>query len=203
MLDILSRSKVIPVIRIDDIQSALPLAESLIDGGLNVLEITLRTPVALDAIKQIKERFPLVSVGAGTVISPLDMQQATEAGADFCVSPGSTTPLIEYATSLKCNWLPGVATPSEMMNLFESGFLYQKLFPADAVGGVKLLKSVAGPLPQIQFCPTGGINENSASDYLELNNVVCVGGSWMLPAESIEARNWPEIMRLAKIASQL
>jgi len=200
---ILRRSPVIPVIVIDELSDVEPLAEALIAGGLRVLEVTLRTEVAAQATALLKSNYPELIVGTGTVINEEHIQQSIEAGADFMVSPGCTRRLIEIALEKDINFLPGASTPSEAMTLYEAGFNYQKFFPAEAAGGVRMLKAMAGPLPQIRFCPTGGITTNKAEDYLSLKNVVCVGGSWMVDKQLIKTKNWTEIKKLAHQASQL
>lgn len=201
--DIMSRSPVIPVLVIDDLADAVPLAQALVDGGLTVLEITLRTRVALDAITVIKQAVPNATVGAGTVINAETFATARTAGAEFIVTPGCTPALLAAAQHAGVPFLPGVNTPSEAMLLLEQGIRAMKFFPAAAAGGIAMLKALAGPLPQIRFCPTGGIHPGNARDYLALPNVACVGGSWMAPAELITRGNWQEITRLAREAAAL
>ncbi len=200
---VMTAAPVVPVMVIDDLNHAVPLAQALTKGGLKALEITLRTPVALDAIKAIKEAMPEAMVGAGTIVRPQDMDAALEAGASFLVSPGTTPLLADEAATCGVPMLPGVATPSEAMQLLEKGFTHLKFFPAEAAGGVAMLKSMGGPLPQITFCPTGGINLNNAHDYLDLANVACIGGSWMAPRDLVEAEAWDEIEALARGAAAL
>ncbi len=200
---IMTTSPVIPVIVIDNIDDAVPMAEALVKGGLTVLEVTLRTHCGLQAISKIKQAIPEAIVGAGTVITAQDVSNAKEAGAEFLVSPGNTTALVEAASQQKIPLLPGVATPSEAMALLERGISHMKFFPAQAAGGTAMLKSIFGPLPQIKFCPTGGISEAIAADYLALDNVLCIGGSWMLDKTAIQAKNWDAIEALARTASQL
>lgn len=200
---IMTASPVIAVIVIDDIDDAVPLASALVKGGLTVLEVTLRTACALAAISKIKAEVPDAIVGAGTIISPEDLANAIAAGAEFLVSPGYTDELIAAALQQSATLLPGVATPSEAMVLLAKGFRYMKFFPAQAAGGVAMLKSIAGPLPQIKFCPTGGIDESNASTYLALDNVLCVGGSWMLDKALIKAKDWGAIEQRARAAAQL
>lgn len=189
----------IPVIVIDDIQHAVPMAKALVAGGIHLLEVTLRTPAGLEAIKQINHQVPDAIVGAGTVCTADDYQQAIDAGAQFIVSPGLTTELIEKAQIVeqKGNWkgvfLPGVATASEVMTARSAGFKQLKCFPATAIGGDKLLKAWAGPFPDIQFCPTGGISLDNYQEYTALSNVMCVGGSWLTEKHLLEAENWQEI----------
>ncbi len=201
--DIMQTSPVIPVMVINRLEHAVPLAHALVDGGLRVLEITLRTPVALEAIKQIKADVPGAIVGAGTVINTETLQQAIDAGSEFLVSPGVTENLIDAALASGVPILPGVISPSEVMRLLEKGISAMKFFPAEAAGGVPMLKSIGGPLPQVTFCPTGGVNPNNATEYLALKNVACVGGSWMAPAELVDAEDWNEITVRARKAAQL
>jgi len=189
---------------VERIEDAVPLAQALYNGGLKVLEITLRTPCALDAISAMVEALPEDAViGAGTIITPDDLEKAVKAGSKFLVSPGTTPALIEAAKSSSVPLLPGVATPTEAMNLLVQGFSSLKFFPAEAAGGVAMLKSIGGPLPQITFCPTGGIDLAKAPSYLALPNVACVGGTWMAPKELMKAGRWDEIERLAREAASL
>jgi 2-dehydro-3-deoxyphosphogluconate aldolase/(4S)-4-hydroxy-2-oxoglutarate aldolase len=193
---------VIPVLVIDDINHALPLAEALVAGGLPVLEVTLRTPCALEAIA-IMAQVDGAVVGAGTVLTPTQMEEARKAGARFAVSPGATPALIDAARLNDMPLLPGAQTCSEVMALLEQGYTVQKFFPAEAIGGVAALKSITGPLPQVTFCPTGGISATRAPDYLALPNVECVGGSWVAPASAMRAGHWEEITALARAAAGL
>ncbi len=199
----MQQSKVIPVVVINHLEDAVPLANALIEGGLNILEVTLRTPIAIDAIKQIKRSVPNAIVGTGTVIDLDTFNASLEANVDFMVSPGSTDELLNAVAKQSIPLLPGVNSPSEVMKLMSLGFTEMKFFPAEAAGGVNMLKSIAGPLPQVTFCPTGGVNLSNAKDYLALDNVVCVGGTWMLDKQLIASKNWNEITRLAKEASEL
>jgi 2-dehydro-3-deoxyphosphogluconate aldolase/(4S)-4-hydroxy-2-oxoglutarate aldolase len=192
-------SPVIPVIVINALEDALPLAEALLAGGIGIMEITLRSQSALAAIETIRNNCPEMCVGAGTVNTPQRMQQAVEAGAQFLVCPGATSRLIETAKSYQTPLLPGASTASEAMKLFEQGYQHIKFFPAEAAGGSKMLKSLAGPLPQITFCPTGGIDMDNYLQYLELSNVVCVGSSWVANEAIIQERNWNEITRRSKL----
>lgn len=194
--NIMNTSPVIPVMVINKLEHAVPLANALVEGGLKVLEITLRTPVALEAIKKIKSEVPNAIVGAGTIINLKTFDSAIEAGAEFIVSPGVTSNLLDTALKSDIPILPGVITPSEVMNLLEKGITEMKFFPAEAAGGIPMVKSIGGPLPQITFCPTGGVSPKNAADYLALDNVACVGGSWMAPASLVDAENWTEIKRL-------
>ena len=200
---IMLTSPVIPVIVINDMDDAVPLAQALVNGGLKVLEVTLRTDLGLQAITKIKQAIPEAIVGAGTVITPNDVEKSLAAGAEFLVSPGSTAALIDAALDNAVPLLPGVATPSEAMTLLGRGIAHMKFFPAQAAGGIPMLKSIAGPLPQLKFCPTGGITEANAPDFLALANVLCVGGTWMLDKALIEARDWAGIEQKARAAAQL
>ncbi|WP_353056883.1 bifunctional 4-hydroxy-2-oxoglutarate aldolase/2-dehydro-3-deoxy-phosphogluconate aldolase [Microbulbifer sp. MLAF003] len=174
--DILQAAGVVPVLVIEQVEDALPLATALLEGGLNVLEVTLRTEAALGAVEQIAKHLPEAHVGTGTVLNSDDLRRSTDAGAGFMVSPGATEQLLAAADGSDVPLLPGAASASEVMRLFERGYRYQKFFPAQAAGGVPMLKSLAGPLAEVRFCPTGGVSPDNAADYLALNNVVCVGG---------------------------
>lgn len=201
---ILKIAPVIPVMVVERIEDAVPLATALYNGGLKVLEITLRTPCALDAIRAMVDALPDDAViGAGTILTPDDLEKAIAAGSKFLVSPGTTPALIEAAKKSSIPLLAGVATPTEAMRLYAEGFTHLKFFPAEAAGGVPMLKSIAGPLPQITFCPTGGIDLAKAPTYLALPNVACVGGTWMAPKELMKAGRWDEIERLAREAASL
>jgi 2-dehydro-3-deoxyphosphogluconate aldolase/(4S)-4-hydroxy-2-oxoglutarate aldolase len=200
IVSILTRAPVIPVLRIARVGDAVPLARALCEGGLTVLEVTLRTDAALDAIKTMARAIPEAVAGAGTVLTPSNMQRARDAGARFAVSPGLTEQLaLETALPL----LPGVATASEIMRGIELGFGHFKFFPAESSGGVSTVKSFAGPFANVRFCPTGGITAQIAPDYLALPNVICVGGSWMVPQAMIDAQDWNGIAALAKRAAAL
>lgn len=200
---IVAACKVMPVMVIEREADALPLAQALYKGGVKVLEITLRTAAALPAIRAIKQALPDCIVGAGTVIGPADVDAVQAAGVDFIVTPGTTAELRRALAQSGLPCLPGAATVSEMMALAEQGFHYQKFFPAVAAGGINYLKSVSGPLPQVKFCPTGGISPSSAPDFLALPNVVCVGGSWLAPAEVVSNGQWDAITQLAAESCQL
>lgn len=193
---------VIPVLVIDTLAQARPLAEALVAGGLPVLEVTLRTECALEAIAAMAEVEGAV-VGAGTVLSPAQMADAAGAGARFAVAPGATPALIDAARINALPLLPGAQTCSEIMVLLEQGYDVQKFFPAEAIGGAAALKSIAGPLPQVTFCPTGGISATRAPDYLSLPNVACVGGSWIAPKAALAANDWETVTRLAREAAAL
>lgn len=200
---LLDLAPVIPVVVLDDAADAVPLARALVTGGLPVIEVTLRTAAAPDAIRAIAEEVPEAVVGAGTVVTPEQARGAVEAGARFLVSPGCTDRLLEAMREQGVPALPGAATPSEVIALLERGVTEMKFFPAQAAGGTAYLKSLASPLPQARFCPTGGINEAAAAEYLALPNVGCVGGTWMLPGEAVAAGDWPRIRRLAESAAAL
>ena len=201
--DLLRAGAVMPVIVIHDAGLAVDLAAALVAGGIRTLEVTLRTPAALDAIRQIRDRVPGALVGAGTVLSPADWQHAQDAGSMFGISPGLTPALLAATRNSRLPFVPGVSTASEAMTALEAGFTALKLFPAEAVGGRALLKSLYGPLPQLLFCPTGGINLANAPSYLALPNVGCVGGSWLVPDAALAARDWNAITTLAREAAAL
>lgn len=195
--DLCALAPVIPVLVVGDAARARSLAEALIAGGLPVLEVTLRTPAALDAIAEMA-RVEGAIVGAGTLIAPSDAAAAAAAGARFGVSPGSSDALLAAAEGVGLPLLPGAATATEAMRLLERGYDMQKFFPAEAAGGVAALRAIGGPLPRIGFCPTGGIGPDNAVDYLSLPNVPCVGGSWVAPSAPIEAGDWGAIEALAR-----
>lgn len=201
--DIMNTSPVIPVMVINNVEQAVPLAHALVESGLKVLEITLRTPAALESIQAIKAEVPDAIVGAGTIIDSRTLQQSIAAGAEFLVSPGVTDSLLDEALASGVLLLPGVITPSEVMRLLERGITAMKFFPAQAAGGIPMLKAIGAPLPQVTFCPTGGVNPGNARDYLALANVACVGGSWMAPASLVDAEDWTEIKRLAVEAAAI
>jgi 2-dehydro-3-deoxyphosphogluconate aldolase / (4S)-4-hydroxy-2-oxoglutarate aldolase len=201
--DICRLGHVIPVIVIDDLDQAVPLAETLVEAGLGVLEITLRTPVALAAIEAIAKAVPQAILGAGTIRCAQDITAARAAGAVFGVSPGTPPDLRDAILSDGLPFLPGCATATEAMTLASAGFRLVKLFPAEPAGGVAFLRSLASPLPDLHFCPTGGIGPGNASAYLALPNVACVGGSWMLPADRLARRDWATLRDLASQAALL
>lgn len=193
---------VVPVLVIDDLSHARPIAEALVAGGLPALEVTLRTPAALDAIRAMAE-VPGGVVGAGTLLTPADVKAAKAAGAKFGVSPGATDRLIAACEDEGLPLLPGAATASEIMALLEKGYTVQKFFPAEQAGGAAYLKSIGSPIPQVSFCPTGGISLKLAPDYLGLKNILCVGGSWVAPKDAMARGDWAEITRLAREAAAL
>ena len=194
---------VVAVVVIERLADAVPMARALVAGGVRAIEVTLRTPVALDAMRAIAAEVEGAQVGAGTVITPADLAAAERAGARFAVSPGATATLVAAAADSALPWLPGVATASEAMAALERGHRHLKLFPAEAAGGTALLRGLHGPLPGLRFCPTGGITPASAGNYLALPNVACVGGSWLTPADRMAAGDWPRIEALAREASAL
>ena len=200
---LLDRAPVVPVIVIDDENVAVPLARALVAGGLPVLEVTLRTDCALSAIKLIAEQVPEAVVGAGTILTPADVSAAVDAGSRFLVSPGSTPRLLDAMLDSGVAALPAAATASEVIALLERGITNAKFFPARPAGGVPYLKSLAGPLPTVRFCPTGGIDLNTAPDFLALPNVACVGGSWVTPDDAVAAGDWGRVERLAREAAAL
>ncbi|NOD97463.1 bifunctional 4-hydroxy-2-oxoglutarate aldolase/2-dehydro-3-deoxy-phosphogluconate aldolase [Ruegeria sp. HKCCD6228] len=200
--EICALAPIVPVLVVDDAAQARPLAEALIAGGLPALEVTLRTPAALDAIKVMSE-VPGGVVGAGTLVTPEDVRAAKQAGALFGVSPGATDALIAACEAEDLPLLPGAATASEAMALLEKGYDMLKFFPAEASGGAPALKATGAPLPQISFCPTGGVSPSNASDYLSLPNVICAGGSWVAPKQLVENGDWAGIETLAREASKL
>ena len=193
---------VVPVLVIDDLTHAKPLAEALIKGGLPALEVTLRTPQALDAIRMMTE-VPGGHVGAGTLLTPADVKAAKAAGATFGVSPGATERLLDACAEHDLPLLPGAVTASEVMALLEKGYTVQKFFPAEQSGGAAFLKSIGSPIPQVSFCPTGGISLKNARDYLGLKNILCVGGSWVAPKEAMARGDWALITTLATEAAGL
>ena len=203
LLDIMHASAVIPVIAIDELAHAVPLAKALLAGGIRVLEVTLRTPHGLAAIRAIADAVPAAIVGVGTLTKPEEFAAARDAGAVFGVSPGLTAELISAARSSGLPLLPGVMTPSEVMVARAAGFLQLKLFPAVPAGGVGMLNAIAGPLPDVTFCPTGGISVETAPAFLACDNVACVGGSWLTPKDAIRAGDWARITALATAASAL
>ncbi|QIL89800.1 bifunctional 4-hydroxy-2-oxoglutarate aldolase/2-dehydro-3-deoxy-phosphogluconate aldolase [Microbulbifer sp. SH-1] len=203
LVPVLEQAGVVPVLVIDNVSDALPLAQALVEGGLNVLEVTLRTEAALAAVEEIAKHLPDAHVGTGTVLNAADIRRSVDAGATFMVSPGATEALLDAADGVAVPLLPGAANPSEVMRLLERGYRYQKFFPAEAAGGVPMLKSIGGPLAQVKFCPTGGVSPGNAKDYLSLSNVVCVGGSWMASSKLVAEKNWAEITRLAREAALL
>ncbi|MFK4542608.1 2-dehydro-3-deoxyphosphogluconate aldolase/(4S)-4-hydroxy-2-oxoglutarate aldolase [Streptomyces tendae] len=200
---VLDLAPVVPVVVVDDLADAVPLARALVAGGLPAIEVTLRTPVALDAIRAVAAEVPGAVVGAGTVVTAAQVREVVAAGARFLVSPGWTDALLEAMRASGVPFLPGVSTTSEVVALLERGVREMKFFPAEAAGGTAYLKALAAPLPQARFCPTGGITPASAPEYLALPNVGCVGGSWMLPKDAVAGRDWGRVEALAREAAAL
>ncbi|MBY8876371.1 bifunctional 4-hydroxy-2-oxoglutarate aldolase/2-dehydro-3-deoxy-phosphogluconate aldolase [Actinacidiphila acidipaludis] len=194
---------VVPVVVLEDADAAVPLARALVAGGLTAIEVTLRTAAALDAIRAVARDVPEAVVGAGTLLTPDHVAAAREAGARFLVSPGWTDRLLDAMRGSGLPFLPGVSTASEALGLLERGVSDMKFFPAEAAGGTAYLRSLASPLPHARFCPTGGIDADRAPDYLALPNVGCVGGTWMVPATALRARDWDEVTALARKAAAL
>jgi 2-dehydro-3-deoxyphosphogluconate aldolase/(4S)-4-hydroxy-2-oxoglutarate aldolase len=200
---LLDLAPVMPVVVLSDVDDAVPVASALLEGGIGVIELTLRTPVALDAISRIANAVPDIVVGAGTVTTPARVKQAVDAGARFLVTPGCTDALLDAAFSAEVPFLPGAATVSEAMRLADRGLEALKFFPAEASGGVSCLKAISGPLPGLRFCPTGGITAEKARDYLALATVGCVGGSWLTPPDALAAKDFRRIKKLAAEARLL
>ena len=198
---LLGDTRVIPVVTLTQIEHAVPLARALVAGGLPVVEVTLRSPAALDAIAEIARALPEVVVGAGSLRRPVQIAEAQAAGARFGVSPGHTAALLDAAEGAGLPYLPGAATASEAMALYERGYDLIKLFPAGPLGGTALLKGLAAPLPEIEFCPTGGVGPDNLADYLACPNVACVGGSWIAPHDLLAAEDWTEIEARARHAA--
>ena len=199
----LKLAPVVPVMVIDNVEDAVPLARALVKGGLPVLEITLRTPQAMDCIRAIAAEVEGAFVGSGTVLTPEQLQDSYKLGCKFAVSPGSTETLLKSAEDYDIALLPGGVTASECMKLLEWGYSIQKFFPAEPAGGTAYLASLASPLPQVRFCPTGGITLETAPSYLKLANVITIGGSWMAPKKLIAAKDWAAIEKLARQAAEL
>ena len=194
---LLDRVPVVPVVVLHDVAHAVPVARALVEGGVPVIELTLRTPVAVDCIEAIATEVPEILVGAGTVVTPGQAKDALSAGAQFLVSPGTTEALAAAMQETGLPHVPGAATVSEVMRLLELGYTELKLFPAEASGGTAFLKAIGAPLPQARFCPTGGVTATSAASYLALPNVGCVGGSWLTPPDALLDGDWDRIVRLA------
>ncbi|MFE3450035.1 bifunctional 4-hydroxy-2-oxoglutarate aldolase/2-dehydro-3-deoxy-phosphogluconate aldolase [Nonomuraea sp. NPDC059194] len=202
-MSLLDLAPVIPVVVVDDVETAVPMARALVAGGLPAIEVTLRTAGALEAIARIAAEVPGAVVGAGTVRTAADVAAAVESGARFLVSPGTTPTLLDALQAAGVPFLPGAATASEVMALAERGLEELKFFPAEAAGGLPYLKSLAGPLPGVRFCPTGGIRPDTARDYLALPNVGCVGGTWLTPADALASGDWARVEKLAAEAAAL
>jgi 2-dehydro-3-deoxyphosphogluconate aldolase/(4S)-4-hydroxy-2-oxoglutarate aldolase len=200
LLDI---ARVIPVVVVHDAANAVPIAKALVEGGLPIIELTLRTPAALAAIERIANEVPEIIVGAGTIVDTAQPKQAVAAGAQFLVSPGSTADLRTAMRDSGIPHLPGVATVSEVMSLLEEGYTDMKFFPAEAAGGVPYLRAIQSPVPAARFCPTGGITPTSMAEYLKTANVGCVGGSWFTPADAVQRGDWDRVSSLASVALEL
>jgi len=200
---IMLRAPVIPVIVVQELKHAVPLAEALCAGGLNVLEVTLRTPVALEAISAMRRAVPEAIVGVGTITLPEHFRQADEAGAQFGVSPGLTSELARASAEVSWPWLPGVMTPGELLQARGLGFSLCKLFPAQQAGGIGMLKALNSVFPDVGFCPTGGVSRENAAEFLAQPNVLCVGGSWVAPAAQVAGGDWQGIRELAADAARL
>ena len=198
--DVLNAGPVMPVMVIKNLDDAVPLAKALVAGGIKVLEITLRTPIALEAIRLISQEVKEAIVGAGTITTPEQLKAAEAAGAVFAISPGLTPALLRAAKEGNIALIPGISTLSELMVGMEAGLDHFKFFPAEAAGGIPMLKAIAGPIPQVTFCPTGGISPENYNAYLSLNNVACVGGSWLVPEDAVKEKNWAKVTELAKLA---
>ncbi|MGW4533180.1 bifunctional 4-hydroxy-2-oxoglutarate aldolase/2-dehydro-3-deoxy-phosphogluconate aldolase [Nocardia sp. NPDC004340] len=199
----LALAPVIPVVVLEDPGHAVPVAQALLDGGIRVIEITLRTPTALSAIARVAANVPGMTVAAGTVVTPRQAVEAAAAGAQFLVSPGATPSLLDALDATRLPYLPGVATVSEALTVLERGLTRMKFFPAESSGGTTALRALAGPLPRARFCPTGGITVATASQYLSLPNVDCVGGSWLVPDAAVQDGDWARIRALAAGAAAL
>ncbi|PJG82190.1 bifunctional 4-hydroxy-2-oxoglutarate aldolase/2-dehydro-3-deoxy-phosphogluconate aldolase [Caviibacterium pharyngocola] len=199
-LDVLTAAPIVPVIAIKKLEDALPLAKALLDAGVRILEVTLRTDCALEAIKLLRKELPDALVGAGTVTNVEQFRQAVDAGSQFIITPGLTEALLKESLNHDLPFIPGIATPSELMLAKQYGLSYLKFFPAEINGGIKALQAFSGPFPDIKFCPTGGISEKNYQDYLALKNVLCVGGTWFVPTSAIEQGDFAQITALAKSA---
>ena len=198
--DIFASGPIVPVLVINKVEDALPIAEALLAADVKVLEVTLRTPAALDVISAIAKEFPQAIIGSGTVTNRQQLQQSIDAGAKFAISPGLTKDLLQAGNEGGIALIPGISSISELMDASDFGYDHLKFFPAEASGGVNAIKSIGGPFPDIKFCPTGGINLNNVRDYLALPNVACCGGSWLVPGNVVDTKNWAEITKLAKEA---
>ncbi|GAA9422847.1 ketohydroxyglutarate aldolase [Helicobacter pylori] len=197
-IEVLQISPIVPVVVIEDIKDAVPLAQSLIEGGIHIIEVTLRSSCALEAIELIAKNVPKMRVGAGTILNPTQLEQAQNRGAEFLISPGLTIKLLEYAKKKDMPLIPGVSSSSEVMQALELGYNALKFFPAEYCGGVKLLNAFNGPFKGVKFCPTGGISADNMHSYLNLENVLCVGGSWLTPKNLIQNKEWDKITEICK-----
>ncbi|WRD94615.1 bifunctional 4-hydroxy-2-oxoglutarate aldolase/2-dehydro-3-deoxy-phosphogluconate aldolase [Helicobacter pylori] len=198
IIEVLQISPIVPVVVIENIKDAVPLAQSLVEGGIHIIEVTLRSSCALEAIELIAKNVPKMRVGAGTILNPTQLEQAQNRGAEFLISPGLTIKLLEYAKKKDMPLIPGVSSSSEVMQALELGYNALKFFPAEYCGGVKLLNAFNGPFKEVKFCPTGGISIDNMHSYLNLENVLCVGGSWLTPKNLIQNKEWDKITEICK-----
>ncbi|WP_231177526.1 bifunctional 4-hydroxy-2-oxoglutarate aldolase/2-dehydro-3-deoxy-phosphogluconate aldolase [Helicobacter pylori] len=198
IIEVLQISPIVPVVVIENIKDAVPLVQSLIEGGIHIIEVTLRSSCALEAIELIAKNVPKMRVGAGTILNPTQLEQAQNRGAEFLISPGLTIKLLEYAKKKDMPLIPGVSSSSEVMQALELGYSTLKFFPAEYCGGVKLLNAFNGPFKGVKFCPTGGISADNMHSYLNLENVLCVGGSWLTPKNLIQNKEWDKITEICK-----
>ncbi|GAA6952255.1 bifunctional 4-hydroxy-2-oxoglutarate aldolase/2-dehydro-3-deoxy-phosphogluconate aldolase [Helicobacter pylori] len=198
IIEVLQISPIVPVVVIENIKDAVPLAQSLVEGGIHIIEVTLRSSCALEAIELIDKNVPKMCVGAGTILNPTQLEQAQNRGAEFLISPGLTIKLLEYAKKKDMPLIPGVSSSSEVMQALEWGYNALKFFPAEYCGGVKLLNAFNGPFKGVKFCPTGGISADNMHSYLNLENVLCVGGSWLTPKNLIQNKEWDKITEICK-----
>ncbi|GAA9613154.1 bifunctional 4-hydroxy-2-oxoglutarate aldolase/2-dehydro-3-deoxy-phosphogluconate aldolase [Helicobacter pylori] len=198
IIEVLQISPIVPVVIIENIKDAVPLAQSLVEGGIHIIEVTLRSSCALEAIELIAKNVPKMRVGAGTILNPTQLEQAQNRGAEFLISPGLTIKLLEYAKKKDMPLIPGVSSSSEVMQALELGYNALKFFPAEYCGGVKLLNAFNGPFKGVKFCPTGGISADNMHSYLNLENVLCVGGSWLTPKNLIQNKEWDKITEICK-----
>ncbi|GAB0050881.1 bifunctional 4-hydroxy-2-oxoglutarate aldolase/2-dehydro-3-deoxy-phosphogluconate aldolase [Helicobacter pylori] len=203
IIEVLQISPIVPVVVIENIKDAVPLAQSLIEGGIPIIEVTLRSSCALEAIELIAKNVPKMRVGTGTILNPAQLEQAQNRGAEFLISPGLTIKLLEYAKKKDMPLIPGVSSSSEVMQALELGYSTLKFFPAEYCGGVKLLNAFNGPFKGVKFCPTGGISADNMRSYLDLENVLCVGGSWLTPKNLIQNKEWDKITGICKRALAL
>ncbi len=203
IIEVLQISPIVPVVVIENIKDAVPLAQSLIEGGIPIIEVTLRSSCALEAIELIAKNVPKMRVGAGTILNPTQLEQAQNRGAEFLISPGLTIKLLEHAKKKDMPLIPGVSSSSEVMQALELGYNALKFFPAEYCGGVKLLNAFNGPFKGVKFCPTGGISADNMRSYLDLENVLCVGGSWLTPKNLVQNKEWDKITEICKRALAL
>lgn len=203
IIEVLQISPIVPVVVVENIKDAVPLAQSLIEGGIPIIEVTLRSSCALEAIELIAKNVPKMRVGAGTILNPTQLEQAQNRGAEFLISPGLTIKLLEHAKKKDMPLIPGVSSSSEVMQALELGYSALKFFPAEYCGGVKLLNAFNGPFKGVKFCPTGGISADNMHSYLNLENVLCVGGSWLTPKNLVQNKEWDKITEICKRALAL